>query len=477
MSKPNSKILHGLLLATTGLVASTVIASTAAAHGGGGAPTGGGPTGPTVVVGSATITNNSNSKTTVNQTSNKALINWDSFSIPTGSTVQFVQPNSNAIAVNRVTGNNASTIDGALLANGNVWLINANGILFGSHSQINVGALIATTSDINNDDFKNGKYTFQPASNANASVDNKGTITVNQGGSVVLSAPQVSNEGLIQANLGTVVLGGAKAFTVDLNGDNLLTYEITAPVTSAPKTGDHGSVAAALVSNSGQIEAAGGRVILTTRAAQNVQDNVINNTGMVEATTVSSHNGEIDLDAGANGTVNDSGTLDTSGSDHGETGGAVNVTGNTINIADHATINASGDAGGGTIQIGGGLHGQGSLAHAQNTNVGNATIRADATGTGNGGTVVLWSDGNTSVSGTITSKGGAHGGNGGEIETSGQNFVVGNTTDVETSAPLGLTGEWLIDPKEIDVGLVEAFVIDLALRSTNITLQATGNRG
>ena len=133
------------------------------------------------------------------------------------------------------------------------------------------------------------------------------------------------------------------------------------------------------------ILAAGGHVMMTARAAQNIQDNVINNTGMVEATTVSSHNGVIDLDAGPDGTINDSGTLDASGTGQGQTGGAVNVTGGTVNVADGATINASGNAGGGTIQIGGGLHGQGALAHAQRTIIGNATITADVTAKGNGG--------------------------------------------------------------------------------------------
>lgn len=333
-------------------------------------------------------------------------------------------------------------------ANGNVWLLNANGVLFGKGSQINVGALLATTSDLSDDDFKKGNYTFKPSANADASVVNKGTIVVGPKGSVVLSAPQVSNEGLIQANLGTVVLGGAKAFTVDMTGDNLLRYQITTPVDSAPKSAN-GSVASALVSNSGTIMAAGGHVVMTARAARNVEDNVINNTGMVEATTVSSHNGVIDLDAGPDGTVNNSGTLNASGTAVGQTGGAVNVTGGTVNIADGAKIDASGNVGGGTVQIGGGLHGEGTLAHAQNTNVGKATIVADATGKGNGGTVAVWSDGNTNFAGAISARGGAQGGNGGQVETSGHVLNVGTTARVDTSAPLGLTGDWLLDPADL----------------------------
>ncbi|MGN6516855.1 MAG: two-partner secretion domain-containing protein, partial [Rhizomicrobium sp.] len=437
MKKPGSKILHGLLMATSGLVASTVVASTAAVAGGG-------PTGGSVVVGSATIVNASPTQTVVNQSSKKALINWNSFSIPTGSSVKFNQPGSKSLAVNRVTGPNASTIDGQLLANGNVWLINANGVLFGKGSQVNVGALLATTSDITDSDFKNGNYAFQPAANPNAGVVNKGTIIVNGGGSAILSAPHVSNEGLIQADLGTVVLGGAKAFTVDMDGDNLLRYEITAPVSDAPST--PGGVAAALVSNSGAIEAAGGHVIMTARAAQSVRDNAINNTGMIEANSVSVHNGEIDLDAGPDGTANVAGTLSAAGNAPGQTGGAVNVTAGTVTVADGAKIDVSGAAGGGTAQIGGGLHGQGPLAHANTVTVGTATIVADATAKGNGGTVAVWSDGATSFAGSVSAKGGAQGGNGGQVETSGHTLGVASSAKVDTSAPLGLSGDWLLDP-------------------------------
>ncbi|MBS0277688.1 MAG: filamentous hemagglutinin N-terminal domain-containing protein [Proteobacteria bacterium] len=482
MNRTGSKILHGLLLATSGLVGSTVIASTAAMAGG--------PTGGHVAVGSATILNASPTQTVINQSSKKALINWNSFSVSSGSSVQFNQPNNKSLTVNRVTGADASVINGTLQANGNVWLLNANGVLFGKGSQVNVGSLLATTSDISDDDFKNGNYTFKPSANGNASVVNKGTITVGQGGSVVLSAPQVSNEGVIQANLGTVVLGGAKAFTVDMTGDNLLTYQITEPVSDAPKSAN-GSVANALVSNSGTIMAAGGHVLMTARAARNVEDNVINNTGMVEATTVSSHNGVIDLDAGPDGTVNNSGTLNASGTGPGQTGGAVNVTGSTVNIADGAKVDASGTAGGGTVQIGGGLHGQGTLAHAQTVNVGNATINADATNKGNGGTVAVWSDGNTNFAGNISARGGAQGGNGGQVETSGHTLGVTASAKVDTSAPLGLTGNWLLDPETIDIfsggtdpydstattANIDPGAITIALQTNNVTLEAITANG
>jgi filamentous hemagglutinin family protein len=484
-NKNGSRVLQGLLLATTAITGSSIIAATAAMASG--------PSGGTVVIGSATITNPSATQTTITQTSKKALINWNSFSISQGSTVTFNQPNSKSLTVNRVTGPNASAIDGQLLANGSVWLINANGILFGKGSEINVGALIATTSDITDDDFKSGNYSFsKPSSNPNASVTNLGTITTASGGSVVLSAPSVSNQGLIQANLGTVVLGGASTFTVDMTGDNLLRYQISAPVAQAPVDAN-GNPQSALVTNAGTIIANGGQVLMTARAAQSVQDDVINSTGMVQATSVSSHNGEIDLDAGPNGTVNESGTLNASAAVAGQTGGTVTITGQNVNVADGAKINVSGDTGGGTVEIGGGLHGQGTIPNAQNVTVGNATITADAITKGNGGTVSVWSSGNTSFNGAISSRGGAQGGNGGQVETSGNNLSVGLNAKVDTTAPLGLTGDWLLDPNNIIIqtgssgGLngdgtssctycttttIDPTTIVNQLHSTNVTLEA-----
>jgi filamentous hemagglutinin family protein len=469
-----------MLLATSALVASPVIVSTAAMAN---------PAGGSVAVGSATITNPSATQTVINQSSKRALINWNSFSVQPGASVTFNQPNSKSLTVNRVTGPGSSTIDGSIFANGNIWLLNANGILFGKGSQINVGSILATTSELSDSDFAAGNNNFTASPNPNASVVNQGTITASRGGSVVLSAPSVSNEGMIQADLGTVVLGGAQAFTVDMTGDNLLRYEISAPVTQTPADAQ-GKPALALVSNSGTISAAGGHVVMTARAAQNVEDNVINNTGMVEATSVSVHNGEVDIDAGPDGTANVGGAIDVSGSGSGQTGGTVTVAGGMVNVADGAKINASGNAGGGTVLIGGGPHGTGTLAHAQRTIIGaGATINADATGNGNGGNVTVWSDGTTQFDGAISSRGGALGGNGGQVETSGHNLGVGASAKVDTSAPLGLTGDWLLDPANIAVTssggegpgstnncvTISNGTIDTALGTSNVTLEASSN--
>src|SRR5258708_19784868 len=195
------------------------------------------PTGGTVAAGQASISYVGANSTVIKQTSDKALINWQAFSIAAGGTVQFNQPNSNSITLNRVTGASASTISGSLLANGQVWLINANGILFGNGSTINVAGLLATTSDIADTDFMSGNYNF--SAGTGASVVNQGTIRTQSGGSVVLSAARIVNQGLIEADSGTVVLGGASAFTVDFDAHNLLRYPITPPPGRAPAGPPH----------------------------------------------------------------------------------------------------------------------------------------------------------------------------------------------------------------------------------------------
>jgi filamentous hemagglutinin family protein len=408
------------------------------------------PSGGTVVFGGATIGTPNATTTLIKQTTNSAIINWQSFSVGSGSSVVFDQPGAAAIALNRVLGGGVSQIDGSLSANGQVWIINANGILFGKGSQVNVAGLLATTSDIANGDFAAGNYNFSSASsNPSASVENAGSVRVGAGGSAVLSAPHVSNTGLIQADGGQIVLGGANAFTVDFDGDNLLRYQISTPVAVTP-TDANGTPQKELVGNSGTLSAAGGRILLTARAATNVADNVVNNTGMISANSASVHNGEVILDAGS-GSVEDSGAITATGNGIGESGGNVALAGNSVTVADNAVIDASGDQGGGTVSIGGGLHGSGAYQQAQNTDVGNATIHADATTNGNGGTIAIWSTGQTRFAGTATATGGSQSGNGGMVETSGHYLNVTPAAMVNTAAPHGALGDWLLDPVTLTI--------------------------
>ncbi len=436
------------------------------------------PVGAAVIAGQAQVST-SGATTIINQATNKAIINWQDFSVGTGASVQFNQPNSASITLNRVTGANISNIDGAVRANGQVWLLNPNGVLFGNNARINVGGLLATTSDIANQDFLEGRYNFTGGKN---SIINKGSIQASSGGSVVLSAPNVANHGLIQANAGHVVLGGTDTFTVDFNGDRLLSYAVGANSSGGK------------VTNTGKISAPGGQILLTARAAAGVQEAVINNTGMVEATSVREENGEIVLEAEDGGVAN-SGTLDASGKGAGETGGTVKLLGKDIAVTDGARIDVSGDAGGGTALIGGNFQGKGSEQHAQTTTIGKASIKADAISRGNGGKVAVWSDGTTKFAGSISARGGAASGNGGQVETSGHDLAIAPGATVNALAPFGASGGWLLDPANIiiansgtDPATTQTFTqnfsgtatisptsIDAALQTANLSLQASND--
>ena len=422
------------------------------------------PSGGVVVAGSASILQSGPSATVIVQQSKNAIINWQDFSVGAGAGVTFQQPGSSSLTLNRVTGSQASAVNGSLLANGQVWLINRNGVLFGQGSQINVGGLIATTSDMKDDDFLSGHYAFANASaNPDAAVVNQGSIKAATGGSVLLSAGRVSNEGLIQARLGHVVLGGADAFSVSFDGDNLLQYEITAPVSQADSQG-----ARSLVSNSGVISAQGGSVLMTARAARGVVDNVINTTGLIQARSASVQNGEVVLDAGEDGSVAVSGTIDTSGQNSGESGGTIAVSGNAVTVLDGAKLDASGDAGGGTISIGGKSQ---QNAVAQSVRIGKAVIAADAIAGGKGGTVTIVSQGMADVAASISAKGVA---GGGMVETSGGDLNVADTR-IDTSASAGANGQWLLDPLNVAIDAALASNIIGNLAGTNVSITASND--
>ncbi|MGD8399590.1 MAG: filamentous hemagglutinin N-terminal domain-containing protein, partial [Bacillota bacterium] len=415
------------------------------------------PTGGTVTSGAATISGEGTTAVTVTQTTDKTTINWTGFSIGSGESVTFVQPDSSAIALNRVTGTDASSIYGTLSSNGKVYLINPNGILFSSTAQVNVGGIVASTLDISEADFLSGNYTFN---GSGGSVVNHGSIIASDGGYVVLIGNTVGNSGTIAAGSGTVALGAGSQITLDFEGDGLLGLTVDSAALGA------------LAANSGTISADGGAVYLSAVAADTLAGTVVNNSGLIQAQSVDEVNGTIILSGGSNGTVTNSGTLDTSGTDSGETGGLVKVLGETVNLADGTLINVSGEAGGGTALIGGNYQGSGAEQHATTTTVvAGATINADAITNGDGGTVVAWSDGTTTFAGTITARGGSASGDGGSVETSGKTLGVGGT--VAAGAASGKGGNWLLDPNDYTIDATAAASIATSLDSgTNVTVSS-----
>ncbi|WP_454775408.1 YDG domain-containing protein [Janthinobacterium tructae] len=277
-----------------------------------------GPTGGTVVAGQATI-NGTPGATVIKQGSQNAVINWASFNVGKGESVQFVQPNSNAVALNRVLGSDGTTILGNLSANGKVFIVNPNGVLFGQGASVNTAGLVASTLDINNADFMAGKYQF--AGNGTGKVLNQGSISA-PGGYVALLGANVSNEGTIQARLGSVALAAGRAITLDVAGDGLLNVAVNA-----------GAVGA-LVNNGGMIRADGGSVVLTAQAAGDLLKTVVNNTGVIEAQTIDTRSGTIKLLGDMqSGTVNAGGTLDASAPVSGK-GGFIDTSAAHVKIDD-----------------------------------------------------------------------------------------------------------------------------------------------
>ena len=394
------------------------------------------PVGGVVGVGGATIST-SGSTTNVLQSTPKASINWQSFSVAPSETVRFIQPSSSAIMLNRVLGPDASSIMGTISANGRVFLINPNGIAFGKGSQVNVGGLVASTLGLSDTNFLAGNYQFNGASTA--AITNLGNIN-GDGGYIALLGANVSNNGLISAQLGTVALAGGNAITLDLAGDHLLKVTI-----------DQGALNA-MVSNGNLIIADGGQVIMTAQGAGTLLSNSVNNTGVIQAQSIDNINGAIVLSSGSQaGATNVGGLLDASGVRAGQTGGSVQVLGNTVNLT-NANINASGNAGGGLVLVGGNFKGAGPQANSLSTNMDNqSAINADSIQTGNGGRIAIWSDGTTAVAGTLSARGGALSGNGGYIETSGQHLLLASTVSVNTLAQHGVSGMWLLDPTDFTI--------------------------
>jgi len=282
------------------------------------------PTDGQVSVGQGSIAGAGNVMT-VTQTSPKLTVNWNSFNIAQGETVRFQQPGSSAIALNRVLGSDPSAIYGSLQANGQVFLLNHNGILFGRTAQVNTGGLVASTLSLSDQDFQAGKFTFKGNGNP-ANVINRGSIAASEGGYVALLSGQVSNEGTISAKLGTVALGAGNQVTLDFVGDRLVSLQV-----------DEGAIQA-LAQNRQLIQADGGNVILTAKAADALVQAVVNNEGVIEARSVENRNGTIALLGDMqHGSVQVAGTLDGS-APNGGNGGFIETSAAHVKVADTARI-------------------------------------------------------------------------------------------------------------------------------------------
>ncbi|MES2905990.1 MAG: filamentous hemagglutinin N-terminal domain-containing protein, partial [Pseudomonadota bacterium] len=448
-----------------------------------------------VSAGQATISE-AGKKLDVHQQSNRAVIDWRGFDVAPDEHTQFHQPDASSVTLNRVHTDRASRINGRVTANGNVVIVNQNGVVFGKNAQVDVNGLIATTADISNKNFMRGRMKFDRPGNPNASVVNEGTITAKQAGLVGLVAPNVTNSGVINARMGRVHLGSGDTTTVDLYGDGLMEIAVSKKVKSQ------------LVVNTGKINADGGRVAITAAAGRQIVNSLVSVGGEIRATSVGSHKGEITIAAeGANALKNNaaknkgqktgssnlliSGVLDVSGRNAGETGGKITATADHVTLTNAAHIDASGygdmtgSVAGGDIKIGGDYLGKGITPTAKTLNVeAGATILNDALNKGDAGRTIFWSDVDTVFKGSVYARGGALGGNGGFVETSGkQNLLSGGFADLTAAA--GNTGLWLLDPTNISIfnrsgsgDLTNTFTtaqLEAMSVSANVALSATNN--
>lgn len=282
------------------------------------------PTGGQVVAGQAGIAQ-SGAAMTVSQGSARAIINWQGFDIGSQASVRFQQPSSSAVALNRVIAGDASQIHGQLSANGQVWLVNPAGIVFGAGSRVDVGGLVASTLDSTNEDFMAGKAVFS-RNGATGGIENHGEITAADGGLVALLAPTVKNEGIVRARLGTVAFAAGERIALEAGADGLLHVALD-PATVRT-----------LIENKQLIVADGGQVIMTSKAADALAAGVVANPGTVQARTVAERAGRILLLADmAHGEVIHSGLLDASAPEGGD-GGFVETSAATVTLGGAAQI-------------------------------------------------------------------------------------------------------------------------------------------
>ncbi len=476
------------------------------------------PQGGQIVGGSGSITQQQN-LTDIRQHTQSLAINWNSFNLSEQDVVNFYQPSASSIALNRILSSNASQIFGQINANGRVVLVNSNGVFFGQTASVNVGGLIASGLDIGVNDFMNGDYRFNATDSADGIVKNSGTIQASLGGSVALLGKQVENSGYIGANLGSVALATGHQAVLSFDPEGLLGIRITDAVLH-----DELGVDPALV-NSGEIEAAGGRVLLTASQSRDIFSNAVNHSSIEQATSavvyedgsftlggggdvvnsgsisvssdakdpgagqvvvlgenitsgghitadaVNASGGDIELHANDTLTLQQN-SLTTARSESDGNGGIILLLGQNVGLFGQSKVDASGSLDGGTVLMGGDQQGQNKyIRNAEFLYLGELTkINADSLDNGNGGKVIAFADDTARIYGSLSARGGSQGGDGGFIETSGKKgFQILSAPDV--SAEHGTGGSWLIDPNNITIvggnGFTNIFQSDSPSPPTN----------
>ncbi|MGQ9424399.1 two-partner secretion domain-containing protein [Gilvimarinus sp. F26214L] len=454
-----------------------------------------GPTGGQVVGGTGSI-HDSGSSTIIAQQSERLAIDWASFNVGADEQVQFVQPNSSSIALNRVLSHSGSEIHGRIDANGHVFLVNPNGVFFGEGARINVGGMLASGLDVDPADFMNGDYAFSAVEGSEGRVVNEGIIHAATGGSIGLLGRQIRNEGIISANLGAVNLAAGNEAVVTFEPNGLIGVRITEAVLQEDLGVD------AAIINNGTISASGGRILLSASTSEDIFSQAVNSGGLSDDRSVVVHeDGSFTLGGGADlvntGTISassdhragdvvllaenvtSSGTIaadsahDEAGSieihaadtallteqsltsarsEAGATGGHIKLLGDRVGLFDDAKVDVSGALGGGEVLLGGDFQGRNhQVRNASRIFVDEgAAVYADALTNGDGGRIIVWADEITRFRGTVYGRA-ALDGEGGFAEVSGKTHLEFAGYSYLNGAGSGGFGTLLLDPENITV--------------------------
>ncbi|MCX7246232.1 MAG: filamentous hemagglutinin N-terminal domain-containing protein [Burkholderiales bacterium] len=386
------------------------------------------PTGGVAIVGQASMLNQGNKLTVTTQNgagTNHSAINWQSFSIPSGSTTYFQQPGANSTSINRVVTNTPSQLFGTLGSNGKLVLVNQSGIAVGAGAVVDTAGFTASSLRMSDADALAGRLLFGDGLASSAAVSVQGRILARSGDVVLLgSSVDTGKDALIQAPNGSTILAAGRQIELTGRGLEGISLQVQAPTDQAVNLGTLKGDAVAIFAGT------------------------LRHSGLIQASTATMEGGRVVLKASGDAYIEGTGTITATGTK----GGSVDMLGNRVALTDQATIDASGEKGGGTARVGGDYQGKNpEVANARMTYVGpQAHIKADALDQGDGGKVIVWADDTTRAYGSISARGGANGGKGGLVETSAHHLDV-NGIVVDAHAPHGNAGSWLMDPINVSV--------------------------
>lgn len=384
------------------------------------------PTGFDLKQGAATLIQNN-----IVKSGKQAIIHWDTFSIDSHEIMHFMQQDSHSKVLNRVMGKEMSHILGTLKSNGQIFLINPQGILIGPNGRIETAGFVGSTLDISDADFIKGQKLFfhNPGP---GTLCNLGTITT-PSGNITLISRAVKNEGTLQANNGLVSLAAGVEILLKPEGDTRISIQAGHILPNNDQE--------IAVENLGEIEA----LRIEMQACKNPYEKAVHCGGTVTAFSTQEENGRLLLIA-HEGTNAISGTVSASS-------GTAHFLGDAVILQETACIDVSGKSQGGTILIGGDYQGNNpEIPNAKKVTLEKGSlVKADALEKGNGGRVITWGDDANHFYGSISARGGSQGGDGGFVEVSAKNWDWKFLGEVTTYAPQGNSGTLLLDPTNINI--------------------------